>query len=107
MEINQYEVYWTDLDPTRGSEIQKTRPCVVISPNEMNHNINTVIIAPLTSTSKSYPTRVKIEFESKECWVVLDQLRCVDKSRLVRKAGVLDTDTILEIKDVIKEMLVD
>ena len=64
--VNQYDIYWIDLDPTRGSEIQKTRPCVIISPDEMNHNINTVIIAPLTSKSKNYPTRVKVELEGRE-----------------------------------------
>lgn len=107
MVINQYEIYWTDLDPARGSEIQKTRPCVVISPDEINHNINTVIIAPLTSTSKNYPSRVKIEFENRVGWIVLDQIRCVDKSRLIKKAGELYEDDIMEVKNVIKEMLVD
>jgi len=107
MEINQYEIYWTDLDPTRGSELQKTRPCVVISPNEMNHNINTVIIAPLTSTTKNYPTRVYVEFDGISGWVVLDQIRCVDKTRLIKNAGRLDYERISIVKNVIKEMLVD
>jgi mRNA interferase MazF len=107
MVVNQYEIYWIDLDPTRGSEIQKIRPCIVISPDEMNHNINTVIIAPLTSTSKTYPSRVNIEFEGKECWIVLDQIRCVDKSRLLKKAGILGEEDIIKVKLVIKEMLVD
>jgi Growth inhibitor len=107
MVINQYEVYWIDLEPTKGSELKKIRPCAVISPNEMNHNINTVIIAPMTSTSKNYPTRVKIEFEKRECWIVLDQIRCVDKSRLIKKAGVLSEEDILKVKSIIKEMLVD
>lgn len=107
MEINQYEIYWTDLDPTRGSELKKTRPCVVISPNEMNHNINTVIIAPLTSTTKNYPTHVRIEFDGITGWVVLDQIRCVDKTRLVKNAGKLDNESISSIKNIIKEMLVD
>lgn len=105
--VNQYEIYWVELDPTRGSELQKTRPCIVISPDEMNHNINTVIIVPLTSTSKNYPSRVKIEFEGQEGWIVLDQIRCIDKSRLLKKAGDLDSDIIIEVKSVIKKMLVD
>lgn len=107
MVINQYEIYWTDLDPTRGSEIQKTRPCLVISPNEMNHNINTVLIAPVTSTSKNYPTRIQVELENRVCWIVLDQIRCVDKSRLSKIAGELSDVDIIKVKTVIKEMLVD
>ena len=107
MVINQYEIYWTDLDPTKGSEIVKIRPCVVISPNEMNHNINIVIIAPVTSISKNYPTRINIMFEEVNGWVVLDQIRCVDKMRLKKKAGNLDRESILKLKKVIKEMLVD
>lgn len=107
MEVNQYELYCTDLDPTRGSEIQKIRPCLVISPNEMNHSIKTVIIAPLTSASKDYPSRVQIELDGRICWIVLDQIRCVDKSRLVRKAGSLSENNIYKVKNIIKEMLVD
>ena len=107
MVIDQYEIYWTDLDPTRGPELQKTRPSVVISPNEMNHNINTVIIAPLTSTSKSYPTRLQIKLEGRDCWAVLDQIRCIDKTRLLRKAGNLAEEEIIKLKNIIKEMLVD
>jgi mRNA interferase MazF len=107
MVINQYEIYWTDLDPTKGSELEKTRPCVVISPNEMNHNINTVIIAPVTSASKNYPTRINIKLEEVNGWVVIDQIRCVDKTRLKKKAGKLDSKSVFNIKNVIKEMLVD
>jgi len=107
MEINQYEVYWIDLEPTKGSELQKTRPCVVISPNEMNHNINTIIIAPLTSTSKKYPSRVEVLLEGKKSWIVLDQIRCVDKLRLEKRMGVLDEEYIIEVKNIIREMLVD
>ena len=107
MEVNQFDIYWTDLDPTKGSEIQKTRPCVVISPNEMNHNIKTVIIAPLTSSSKDYPSRVKIEFDRRIGWIVLDQIRCIDKSRLIKKSGNLSKEDIFQVKGVIKEMLVD
>ena len=107
MEINQYEIYWIDLEPTKGSELQKVRPCVVISPNEMNHNINTVIIAPLTSTSKKYSSRVEVMLEGRTSWIVLDQIRCVDKSRMEKKVGVLEEKSITEVKNIIREMLVD
>jgi mRNA interferase MazF len=107
MVINQYEIYWIDLDPTKGSEIKKTRPCVVISPNEMNNSINTVIIAPMTSTSKNYPTRIKTTLDERDGWIVLDQIRCVDKSRLVKVAGVLKQEVVNKVKAVIKEMLID
>ena len=105
--VNQYDIYWIDLDPTKGSEIQKTRPCVIISPNEMNYNINTIIIAPLTSKSRNYPTRVKVELDGQEGWIILDQIRCIDKSRLVKIIGTLNQDTIIEVKNIIKQMLVD
>lgn len=107
MVINQYEIYWIDLDPTKGSEIKKTRPCVVISPNEMNNSINTLIIAPMTSTSKNYPTRIKTTLDERDGWIVLDQIRCVDKSRLVKVAGVLKQEVIAKVKETIKEMLID
>jgi mRNA interferase MazF len=93
-----------NLDPTIGSEIKKTRLCVIISPNEMNFNINTVIVAPMTSKSRNYPTRVKINDNS---FVVLDQIRTIDKQRIIKKLGELDIETILQIKQVIREMLVD
>ncbi len=107
MVINQYEVYLVDLDPTKGHEIQKKRPCVIISPNEMNHAIRTVIIAPMTTKSHPYPTRVKIDFNTKEGWIVLDQIRTIDKERLIKKMGTLEKATIRTVKAIIKEMLVD
>lgn len=107
MVINQYEIWWINLDPTVGSEIRKIRPCVVVSPNEMNHYIRTVLIAPMTSTSKPYPSRVSTVFEDRLGWIVLDQLRCVDKSRLVRRAGALNQEAVIALKQIIKEMLVD
>ncbi|MDI6707311.1 MAG: type II toxin-antitoxin system PemK/MazF family toxin [Firmicutes bacterium] len=107
MVINQYTIYWTDLDPTKGSEMKKVRPCVVISPNEMNHNIDIVIIAPLTSTSKNYPFRVKTKLDGRTGWIVLDQIRAIDKSRLIKEAGQLEAEDIISVKAVIKEMLVD
>lgn len=107
MVINQYEVYLIDLDPTKGHEIKKTRPCVVISPNEMNHTIGTVIIAPMTTRSHAFPTRVELEFQDKRGWIVIDQIRTVDKVRLIRKIGKINEDEILKVKDVLREMLVD
>ena len=107
MVISQYEVYLANLDPTIGHEIKKTRPCVVISPNEMNRNISTVIIAPMTTKSGKYPTRVELNFRRKSGWVVLDQIRSVDKRRLVKKLGSIPDDTVLSIKSVLSEMLIE
>ncbi|MEK6691642.1 MAG: type II toxin-antitoxin system PemK/MazF family toxin [Nitrospirota bacterium] len=107
MEINQYEICLINLDPTVGHEIKKTRPCLVISPDEINRNIQTVIIAPMTTKSHDYPTRVKVSFRNKTGWIVLDQLRTVDKRRLVKKLGRISDNAIRMVKAVIKEMLVD
>lgn len=107
MEVNQYRIFLVNLDPTIGSEIRKTRPCVVISPDEMNMHLRTVVIAPLTTSSKNYPTRVNIEHSKKEGKVVLDQIRTIDKRRIVRKLGELSNKEIKEIKVVIRETFVD
>ena len=107
MVIRQYEVYLVNLDPTVGFEIKKSRPCIIISPNEMNKFISTVIIAPMTTKSKSYPTRVDLNFQGKKGYIVLDQIRTVDKSRLIKKLGATDLKTIQKIKKIILEMLVD
>lgn len=107
MVIHQYEIYLINLDPTIGFEIKKSRPCIVISPNEMNQFIGTVMIAPMTTRSRSYPTRVDLTFQGKKGSIVLDQIRTVDKSRLIQKLGSSDPKTIQKIKKVIKEMLVD
>jgi mRNA interferase MazF len=107
MVINQYEVFLIDLDPTKGHEIQKTRPCLVISPNEMNHTISTVIIAPMTTRSHNYPTRVDVQFGGKHGWIVLDQIRTVDRLRLLKKLGKIDRPQIVRVKAVLKEMFVD
>lgn len=85
--FNQFDVYLVQLNPTQGSEINKTRPCVIISPDEMNHHINTVIIAPMTTKTRPYPTRVPVQFASRSGEIVLDQIRTVDKTRLVKKLG--------------------
>jgi mRNA interferase MazF len=104
MAINRFEVYLVNLDPTTGSEIKKTRPCLVVSPDEMNHNIRTVIIAPMTTRGQSYPTRVRCRFKGKDGQVVLDQIRTVDQSRLVKRLGQLDRKTVATVLDVLKEM---
>ena len=107
MVISQYEVYLVNLDPTVGHEIKKTRPCLVVSPDEMNHNISTVIVAPMTTKSHAYPTRVPVRFAGKDGWIVLDQLRTVDALRLVKKLGAITAQEIRSVKRVIQEMLVD
>jgi len=107
MVIRQYEVYLISLDPTIGHEIKKARPCVIISPDEMNKNISTVIIAPMTTQSHFYPTRIPLKFTGKEAWIVLDQLRTVDRKRLIKKLGKIEQGIINRVKSVIKEMLVD
>lgn len=107
MVADQYNVYLVNLDPTVGREIKKTRPCLIISPDEMNHNINTVIIAPMTTKSHNYPTRVKVKFAGKNGWIVLDQIRTVDNIRLVKQLGKISNKEITNVKKVIKEMLVD
>ena len=105
--IKQYEVYWANLDPTVGSEIKKVRPCVVVSPDEMNKYLNTITIAPLTTKSKAYPTRVKTKMKGKASWIVLDQLRTIDRARLYEHMGSIDASTIQQVKQLIKAMLVD
>jgi mRNA interferase MazF len=107
MEINQYEILLVNLDPTIGSEMKKTRPCVVISPNEMNKYLQTVVISPITSSSKAYPTRVQLEQKKTKGWIVLDQLRSLDKIRIVKKIGLLTQKEIDQVKAIIMETYVD
>ena len=107
MEIKQYQIILANLDPTIGSEIKKTRPCVVISPNEMNKYLRTIVIAPMTTSSKSYPTRVKIKHDNKIGWIVLDQIRTIDKQRIIKGLGQLTGFEIKKIKSVLKETYVD
>jgi len=105
--IKQYQVFLINLDPTVGFEIKKTRPCVVISPNEMNENLNTIIIAPLTTKSHPFPTRIPLHFGKKNGWIVLDQIRTIDKNRIVKNLGEVNFQTIKAIKAVLQEMLID
>jgi mRNA interferase MazF len=100
----RFEVHLISLDPTKGSEIRKTRPCVIISPDEMNKHIRTVIIAPMTSTIKNYPTRITTTFQGKKGQIVLDQIRTVDKSRLIKKRGSISSSAEEKVLSVLQEM---
>ena len=104
MVIKRFDVYLINLDPTIGSEIQKTRPCLIISPDEMNRFIKTVIVAPMTSKGATYPTRVACRFQGKHGQVVLDQIRTVDKTRLIKKLGKIDKQTQTEVLSILGEM---
>ena len=96
-----------NLDPTLGSEIKKTRLCVVISPDEMNKHLRTVVIAPLTTSSKNYPTRIEVKHDNKMGWIVLDQIRTIDKQRIFNDLGKLSKPEVKEVKAVMKEIFVD
>ncbi len=107
MELKQYEIILVNLDPTIGSEMKKTRPAVIISPNEMNKSLNTIVIAPITSSSKSYPTRIEISANKTKGWIVLDQLRTIDRQRIIKKLDHLSSSNIVKLKSVLKEIFVD
>lgn len=107
MVINRFDVFLVNLDPTVGHEIKKMRPCLVISPDEMNHHIRTVIVAPMTTKGRSYPTRVSCKFKGKSGQVVLDQLRTVDSVRLARKLGTISQKTGSEVLAVLQEMFAE
>lgn len=107
MELKQYHVYLVNLDPTVGYEIQKTRPCLIISPDEMNRHLQTVMIAPMTTKSRNYPSRVSLTFTDKKAWIVLDQICTVDRRRLVKELGKITARQIHQVKVVLREMLVD
>jgi mRNA interferase MazF len=104
MAINRFDVYLVNLDPTIGSEIHKTRPCLIVSPDEINHNLRTVLIAPMTTKGRSYPTRVSCRFKKKNGQVVLDQIRAVDQIRLIKRLGRLDSQTSADVLDVLQQM---
>lgn len=104
MVIKRFEIYWVNLDPTVGREMQKTRPAVVISPDEANDVLGTVIIAPVTSVRRGYPTRILLEHNGKEDHIAIDQIRAVDKTRLARKISVLDEETAKSLCRTLQEM---
>lgn len=103
-EVERFAVYLVRLDPTKGSEIKKARPCLVISPDEMNRHIRTVIVAPMTSTVRSYPSRVSTTFQKKRGQIVLDQIRPVDKQRLIKKLGTISSSAQNKTLDLLREM---
>ena len=105
--MKQYQIVLVNLDPTMGSEMKKTRPCVIISPNEMNKHLDTIVVAPMTSSSKNYPTRVSINYDKKTGWMVLDQIRTIDKQRIVKILGTLSEKEIIKVKALLKETFVD
>lgn len=104
MEVNRFDVYVVNLDPTIGSEIKKSRPCLVISPDEMNHHIATIIVAPMTTKARNYPTRVSCVFRGKHGQIVLDQIRTIDKSRLVARIGRISKQTQGEVLSILAEI---
>lgn len=107
MEIRQYQIVLVNLDPTIGSEMKKTRPCVVISPDEMNKFLQTIVVAPMTSNSKPYPTRVEVKHNKTKGWVVLDQIRTIDRKRIVKTFASLTEKEINKVKTIIHETYVE
>ncbi|RLD88672.1 MAG: type II toxin-antitoxin system PemK/MazF family toxin [Bacteroidetes bacterium] len=107
MELNQYQIVLVNLDLTIGSEIKKTRPCVIISPDEMNKYLRTIVLAPMTTKSRKYPTRIKVKHDRKTDWIVIDQIRTIDKQRIIKVLGKLSQAEIKEIKSVMKETFID
>jgi len=107
MDLNQYQIVLVNLDPTIGSEIKKTRPCVIISPDEMNKHLRAVVVVPMTTKSRKYPTRIEVKHERKKGWIVIDQIRTIDKQRIIKVLGRLSGPEIKEVKSVLKETFVD
>ena len=107
MDLDQYQIVLVNLDPTIGSEIKKTRPCVIISPNEMNRHLRAIVVAPMTTKSRKYPTRIEIKHDRKTGWIVIDQIRTIDKQRIIKILGELSNPEIKELKSVLKETFVD
>ncbi len=106
-QINQYVIVLVNLGPTVGSEMKKTRPYVVLSPDEMNKHLQTIVVAPITSSSKPYPTRVEIRHNKTKGWIVLDQIRTIDRLRIVKRYEFLTEKEIIKVKEVIQETFVD
>jgi mRNA interferase MazF len=106
-QIAQYEIVLVNLDPRRGSEMRKTRPCVVLSPNEMNKFLQTIVVAPMTSTSKPYPTRLEVRHKSTTGWIAIDQIRTIDRKRIVKHLEALTAKEIEKVKSVIQETFVE
>jgi mRNA interferase MazF len=107
MIYKQYEIVIVNLDPTIGSEIKKKRPCLIVSPDEMNRHLNTLVICPITSQSKNYPTRISFDLNGEINWIVIDQIRTIDKSRITKIVKILEDNIIVKVKGVLKETFVD
>ena len=107
MELKQYAIILVNLDPTIGSEIKKTRPCVIISPNEMNKYLNTIVVAPMTTNMRKYPTRVPVLFNGKKGMITIDQIRTIDKARIIKIFDKLSSSEVKKCKEIIKETFVD
>jgi mRNA interferase MazF len=107
MELVQYSIILVELYPTLGSEIQKTRPYVIVSPNEMNKHLNTIVICPMTTNLKEYPTRIPVNHDGKRGMIMMDQIRTVDKKRIIKIYGKLNKSEIKKCKEIIKEIFVD
>ncbi len=107
MDLKQYQIVLVNLDPTIGSEIKKTRPCVIISPDEINQNLQTIVVVPMTTKSRKYPTRIEVKHDRKIGWIVIDQIRTIDKMRIVKILGDLSQPEIKEVKCVLKETFID
>jgi|SRR5690606_2367997 len=105
--VKQYDIYWVNLDPTVGSEIKKTRPCIIITPSFSNKILNTILVAPITSTIRNFPMRVSITLKNKNGQIALDQIRCVDKRRLFDKIESLDQKSIQKLKSILSEYLIE
>ena len=105
--VKKYQIYFVNLYPTIGAEVKKVRPCVVVSQDEINSFLKTVIVAPVTSALKSYPTRIDISLQGRNGQIMIDQIRTIDKSRLINQVGLLKRKEVEKIKSVIKQMLVD
>jgi mRNA interferase MazF len=106
MKLLQYNIVLVNLDPTTSSEMKKTRPCVIISPNEMNAHLQTIVVAPITSKSKQYPTRILVTHASKKGWIILDQIRTIDRMRIVKIMGKLKPKEIINLKAILHETYV-
>jgi mRNA interferase MazF len=107
VDLKQYEIVLANLDPTLGSELKKTRPCVILSPSELNQYLNTVVIAPMTTNQKKYPTRVEVNHNGKKGMIAIDQIKTIDKMRISKKFGMLSSSEIAKCKSVLKETFVD
>ncbi len=107
MDLNQYQIVLVNLDPTLAREIKKTRPCVIVSPDEMNKHLRTIIVAPMIIKSRKYPTRIEVKHDGKIGWIVIDQIRTIDKQRINKVLGRLSKPEVKEVKSVMKETFID